>query len=158
MVQKTDGKTDAVAKLQWFGRLTVSYRGYILFSPKYNAIAQSCNYNMFILRHTRVELTEEDIGKAAPKAESRGKTYFALKDGKKIPVKSLLYQALKEKGYDLTLLDFTTADAIRILKRLSIDVRHEIELGKGEPLLKFAGATELGGNAIEDDERIFHAR
>lgn len=74
---------DALGKIQLFDRLTVSYPGSVLFSPKYNAIAQSWTYNMFILRHTKVELTEEDIKKAAPKAKSQGKTYFTLTHGKK---------------------------------------------------------------------------
>jgi len=109
---------------------------------------------MFILKHRPVELTREDIVKAAPRAKGRGKTYFAFVNHRKVPVKNLLYEALREKGHDFTLLDFTTADSIRILKKLGIEIRHEVEIGLGESLLKFAGAIELGGNAVEDERRL----
>lgn len=64
-------------------RLTISYPGSIPFESKRNTTEENWDHKIFTLRQTKVELTGEDIKNAASKAKSRGKTYFALIDGKK---------------------------------------------------------------------------
>ena len=119
-----------------------------------------------VLRGKEIELKYEDFkGVSEKKIKSDRKTkYYAIVEGKKFPVKRLLYEVLKAKGYDFTLQDFTTEDAIRILKRLGIEIREIEELdkqvskekrGNKEKILKYVGVIEIGGNAVEDEQKLY---
>jgi len=111
----------------------------------------------FVLRKQKIRLTKKeliDVCKGRQVKIRKGKKYFAVINSKKIPVKDVLYQVLRKKGYNFSLLDFTTADAIRILKKLGIEVIYEEEM-KGEWLLKYAGVLSLGGNALEDEKELY---
>jgi hypothetical protein len=110
----------------------------------------------FTLRGKEAYLSKKDIEKVAKKRiPGRGKTYYALIDGKRIPVKNLLYEVFKEKGYDVTLLDFTTQDALRILRKLDVEIVEERDIGTAKSLLTLAGALALGGDAVEDEQRLY---
>jgi uncharacterized protein (DUF433 family) len=110
----------------------------------------------FILRGKEAHISKKDIEKVALKKRivGRGKNYYACINGKRIPVKNLLYEVLKEKGYDVTLLDFTTQDAVRILRKLGVEILEEREIGTAKALLKFAGTLSIGGDALEDERRL----
>jgi len=110
-----------------------------------------------ILRGKEINLTRRDVERVAKEKRIMGNrktAYFALIEGKKVPVKRLLYEVLKEKGYDFTLQHFTTEDAVRILTKLGIKVMSAKDIGRKEDLLKHAGKIEIGGNAIEDEGKI----
>jgi hypothetical protein len=110
----------------------------------------------FILRGKEAYLSKIDIEKVAKKRiPGRGKTYYALIGGKRIPVKNLLYEVLKEKGYAVILLDFTTQDAVRILRKLDVEIVEETEIGTAKGLLKLAGTLAIGGDAVEDEKRMY---
>ena len=110
----------------------------------------------FILRGKEAYLSKKDIEKVAKKRiPGRGKTYYALVNGKRIPVKNLLYEVFKEKGYGVTLLDFTTQDAVRILRKLDVEILEEREIGTAKSLLKLAGTLAMGGDAVEDEQRLY---
>ena len=110
----------------------------------------------FILRGKEAYLSKKDVERVAKKRiPGRGKTYYALIDGKRIPVKNLLYEVFKEKGYDVTLLDFTTQDAVRILRKLDVEIVEEREIGTAKSLLKLAGSLAMGGDAVEDEQRLY---
>jgi len=111
-----------------------------------------------ILRGKEVNISVSDVEKVAKERnikEDKKTTYFALIKGKKVPVKRLLYEVLKEKGYDFTLQHFTTEDAVRILTKLGIKVKSFKDIGRKENLLKHAGKIEIGGNALEDEGKIY---
>ncbi|HDD44134.1 MAG TPA: hypothetical protein ENG63_04650 [Candidatus Desulfofervidus auxilii] len=111
----------------------------------------------FVLRKQKIKLTKKDlinIFKEKQIKAGRGKKYFVIINSKKIPVKDALYHVLRKKQYDFSLLDFTTADAIRIFKKLGLKVIHEQEM-KGERLLKYAGILSIGGNALEDEKKLY---
>jgi hypothetical protein len=110
----------------------------------------------FVLRGKEAYLAKKDVEKAARKRiDGRGRTYYALINEKMIPVKNLLYEVLKERGYDVTFLDFTTQDAVRILRKLGVEIVEERNTGTAKSLLKFAGAVSMGGDAVEDERRLY---
>ncbi len=110
----------------------------------------------FVLRGKEAHLSKKDVEKVAQKRiDGRGRAYCALINGKRIPVKNLLYEVLREKGYDVTLLDFTTQDAVRILRKLGVEIVEEKKIGTAKSLLKFAGALSMGGDAVEDERRLY---
>ena len=119
-----------------------------------------------VLRGKEIELKYEDFKRVSEKKikSDRKTKYYAIVEGKKFPVKRLLYEVLKAKGYDFTLQDFTTEDAVRILKRLGIEIREIEELdkqvskekrGNKEKILKYVGVIEIGGNAVEDEQKLY---
>ena len=75
--------------------------------------------------------------------------------GKRIPVKNLLQEALKDKGFYFSLLEFTTQDAVRILGKLGVEIIEDRRVGTAKVLLKFAGVVSMGGNAVEDERRLY---
>ena len=78
-------------------------------------------------------------------------TYYVVIGGKELPAKRALLKILEAKGTGLTLLDFTTQDAVRIFRRLGFEV---VKKGK-KNILKFAGAIKAGGNAVEDKRKLY---
>ncbi len=112
------------------------------------------------LRGRKIKLNFEDFKKtkASVHVISDKKTkYVALLNGKRIPVKRALYEVLKAKGYDLTLQDFTTEDAVRILRKFNIPILTLENLGNKDFLLSFAGRLSIGGNALEDEKGLYTA-
>jgi len=119
-----------------------------------------------VLKGKRVELSYEDLRKILEKEiiGDRKTKYYAVIEGKRVPVKRFLYEVLKSKGYEFTLQDFTTKDAVRILKHFGVRVEeagekekektHE-ERSKKTEILKFAGVLSIGGNAVEDEEKLY---
>ena len=107
-----------------------------------------------VLRKKGFKIERKDVEKVLEgvRVESNSQThYYVVVNGRELPVKKALWKVLKEKGVGLTLLDFTTQDAVRIFKRLGFDV---VKRGKWN-LLRFAGAIKGGGNAVEDKKRLY---
>ncbi len=112
--------------------------------------------NRFILRGKEIFLSKKDIEGAAKRdIGGSGSSYFALVGGRKIPVKNLVYQVLQKKGYNITLLDFTTQDAVRILRKLGVEISDKSNLGTASDLLKFAGVMSLGGDAVKQEMDLY---
>ena len=110
----------------------------------------------FVLRGKEVYLSKNDVERAAQNGiTGRGAAYFALIGGKRIPVKNLLQEALKNKGFYFSLLEFTTQDAVRILRKLDVEILEDRNVGTAKSLLKFAGVVSMGGNAVEDEGRLY---
>ncbi len=78
-------------------------------------------------------------------------TYYVVVEGRELPAKKALGKVLEAKGTGLTLLDFTTQDAVRIFRRLGFEI---VKRGKKD-ILKFAGAIKAGGNAVEDKRKLY---
>ena len=78
-------------------------------------------------------------------------TYYVVIEGREIPAKKALGKVLEAKGTGLTLLDFTTQDAVRIFRRLGFEI---VRRGKKD-ILRFAGAIKAGGNAVEDKRKLY---
>ncbi len=107
-----------------------------------------------VLRNRRfiVERNEvETLLKSAHIEEEPQASYFIVVEGRELPVKKALKRVLGEKGISLTLLEFTSQDAVRIFKRLGFEV---VKRGKGN-IMEFAGAIKGGGNAVEDKEKLY---
>ena len=88
--------------------------------------------------------------------ETKSGDYFVVIDGKEIPAKRALYSILRKKGIDLTLLDFTTQDAVRIFRKLGVPI---VVKSKKQNLLQFAGAIKEGEklDAVEDKKNAYEA-
>ena len=78
-------------------------------------------------------------------------TYYVVIGERELPVKKALGKVLEAKGTGLTLLDFTTQDAVRVFRRLGFEI---VRRGK-QDILKFAGAIKAGGNAVEDKRKLY---
>ncbi|MGH7800519.1 MAG: hypothetical protein ACREOW_07805 [Thermodesulfobacteriota bacterium] len=110
----------------------------------------------FVLRGKEVYLSKNDVERAAENGiTGRGTAYFALIGGKRIPVKNLLQEALKNKGFYFSLLEFTTQDAVRILGKLDVEIIEDRNVGTAKVLLRFAGVVAMGGDAVEDEGRLY---
>ena len=110
----------------------------------------------FVLRGKEVYLSKKDVERAAQNGiTGKGTAYFALIAGKRIPVKNLLQEALKDKGFYFSLLEFTTQDAVRILGKLGVEMIEDRRVGTAKTLLKFAGVVSMGGNAVEDERGLY---
>ena len=95
-----------------------------------------------------VEATEESPGKG------KNPKYFVVVGKRKVPVKSALESIVKAKGIDLTVLDFTTQDAVRILRKLGFP----IVKGKcrREALRGYIGALSMEGDAVKDKGKAYN--
>ena len=112
--------------------------------------------NRFILRGKETYISKKEIEHAAMRnIAGRGKSYYALVGARKIPVKNLIYEVLQQKGYNITLLDFTTQDAVRILRKLGVEIIEKVKMGTASNLLKFAGTISLGGDAVKDERDLY---
>ena len=111
----------------------------------------------FKLRGKRFELLKEEVTEIL-KEKSYGKNgskYFIEIEGKYIPAKQGLYEILKNKGVNLTKLDFTTQDAVRIFRKLGFEI--VVKGKKKKALDDFVGVIKEGDsfNAVEDKERLY---
>ncbi|MCS7163708.1 MAG: hypothetical protein NZ845_01750 [Thermodesulfovibrio sp.] len=115
---------------------------------------------IFTLRGKKIELSRDDVLKSLAKYKEetypkKGQlsSYYIVVDGKLIPIKKALLMVLEYLGYDLTILDFVTQDAVRIFRSMGF----QIIVGKGNKnsLKPFVGILDLEGNAIEDKKNIY---
>ena len=79
--------------------------------------------------------------------------YYVVIGERELPVKKALGKVLEAKGTGLTLLDFTTQDAVRVFRRLGFEI---VRRGK-KNILEFAGAIKAGGNAVEDKRKLYES-
>jgi len=110
-----------------------------------------------ILRKNEVELTREEVRKVAGESKivGEGKTrYMVVVNGIRIPAKRLLFTILKSKGYPLTLQDISTKDAVHVFRKLGFEIVDMKEERK-KSLLELAGVISLGGNAVEDERKLY---
>jgi len=107
-----------------------------------------------------VQIDLEDLKVLEGKTfESRGAKYFVVINGVEVPVKPALMELLRRKGINLTLLDFTTQDAIRIFRKLGLEIVIK-GVNKKRELLKFAGAIKGGKDmdAVRDKEELYEEK
>jgi len=109
------------------------------------------------LRGRKFNLTPEDVANLKVEhIDSRflRSKYLVVIGGKEIPVKVALYELLKRKGTNLTLLDFTTQDAVRIFRKLGVPI---VVKSRKQNLLSYAGAIKGGEffNAVKDKGAIY---
>lgn len=114
----------------------------------------------FTLRGKKITLSKDDVLKILSEykeetypQKGQASNYYVVLDGKLIPLKKALLFLLERLGYDFTILDFVTQDAIRIFRALGFP----IVVGKGnKKLLKsFVGSLNLQGDAIEDKNKLY---
>ncbi|RTZ69484.1 MAG: hypothetical protein DSZ30_02425 [Aquificaceae bacterium] len=113
-----------------------------------------------IVRGFKVQIDPEDLKVLEGKTfESRGAKYFVVINGVEVPVKPALMELLRRKGINLTLLDFTTQDAIRIFRKLGLEIVIK-GVNKKRELLKFAGAIKGGKDmdAVRDKEELYEEK
>ena len=107
-----------------------------------------------VLRKKGFELEKEEVEKILKDVhveDDPQATYYVVIGGRELPAKKALGRVLEAKGTGLTLLDFTTQDAVRIFRRLGFEI---VRRGKKD-ILEFAGAIKAGGNAVEDKRRLY---
>ena len=113
----------------------------------------------FRLRGKKISIGPEEAHALLESTEgvsSRGKNpkYFVVVGKRRVPVKSAFETILRAKGIDLTVLDFTTQDAVRILRKLGFHiVRGKC---KKEELRGYIGALSMEGNAVKDKEKAYN--
>lgn len=110
-----------------------------------------------VLRGTELDVRKEEVEEVARsgKVKGEGKTrYMVVVEGSRVPAKRLLYEVLKRKGVNLTLQDFSTKDAVHVLRKLGFEVVDREE-EKKKSLLELAGAIAIGGNAVEDERKLY---
>lgn len=94
-----------------------------------------CNYvssgrqKKSILRGKEIKLGREDVLKILSEfkeeplpPKGQASNYYVVVEGKPFPVKKALYFLLERLGYDFTLLDFVTQDAVRIFRALGFNL------------------------------------
>ena len=80
----------------------------------------------FQLRGFELNLSSEEIKEIVKKlSEAKKGTYIVRIEGKHFAPKDVLYEVIKRKKVNLTKLDFTTQDAIRVLRKLGFDAIEE---------------------------------
>lgn len=106
------------------------------------------------VRGFQVDLTKEEVERLAKKDMVGGKKtrYMVVVGEKTVPAKRLFYALLRSKGLPLTLQDITTKDAVYAFRRLGFTV---IDKGNANDILSLAGSLSLGGNALEDERRLY---
>ncbi len=112
------------------------------------------------IKGRKIQISYEGILKASRQDYStyKGTDYFAKVEGKEVPAKRLIEQVLKEKGTGLTLQDITTKYAVDILRKLDIPVYRKSEhlhSSRMERLKKLAGSISIGGNAVEEEKKLY---
>lgn len=104
------------------------------------------------IRGKTVEISYDDIVNASREQYTsyRGTDYYAVVEGRVLPAKRLLEEVLRAKGTGLTLQDITTKHAVDIFRDFDIPVFRKMDL------LKFlAGAISIGGDAVEEEKRLY---
>ena len=109
-----------------------------------------------VLRRKGFEVEKEEVEELLRNTsieEDPQATYYVVIGERELPAKKALGKVLEAKETGLTLLDFTTRDAVRIFRRLGFKI---VKKGK-ESILKFAGAIKAGGNAVEDKRKLYES-
>jgi hypothetical protein len=106
------------------------------------------------IRGIEVNVERQDVERIAREAlKANGKTrYVVIVKGRAFPAKRLFHELLKSKGLSLTLQDITTKDAVYAFRRLGFEV---VDKGEAGSLLELAGSLSIGGNAVEDERRLY---
>ena len=106
------------------------------------------------LRGRKFVATPADIKNIAKHLPtSRGRKYVTIVDDKVYAPKELVDRLLMEKKLPLTRVDFTTMDAVRILRRLGFDTVPLKESRKEKRTLSsFAGMISLGGDSVKEGD------
>lgn len=114
----------------------------------------------FTLRGKKIIICKDDVLKILSEykeetypQKGQASNYYVVLDGKIIPAKKALLFLLERLGYEFTILDFFTQDAVRIFRALGFS----IVVGKGnKKLLKsFVCSLNLQGDAIEDKNKLY---
>lgn len=112
------------------------------------------------LRDVEFEVSPEEVKRAVENLlEGWGRKYAVDIKGRYYPPKDVILNLLKIKFKDsneiyFNRMDFTTMDAVRILRRLGFKTVTIGEKGalKGKKLSSLAGVVSLGGDSIKDSE------
>jgi hypothetical protein len=115
------------------------------------------------LRDVDFEVSPEDIKKAVENlSEGWARKYAVDIEGHYYPPKEVILSLLKMKfknndGIYFTKMDFTTMDAVRILRRLGFKTvgKEERSLPKRRKLSSLAGVLSLGGDSIKESEAYY---
>ena len=106
------------------------------------------------LRSFKFEVGPEEIERIATRLPpSKGRKYATFVGGRTFSPKELVVHLIIAKNIPLTRMDFTTMDAVRILRRLGFET-HTIgkERKPKKSLLSFAGIVSLGGDSLRERE------
>jgi len=106
------------------------------------------------LRGYFFEVTSKDIEKLAKSIPpSRGRRYITVIEGRTFSPKDLVAHLIAAKNVPLTKADFTTMDAIRILRKLGFKTEDTIiRFTQKKPLHSYAGVLSLGGDSLKDGD------
>jgi len=98
-------------------------------------------------------ITKKDLEKGIQAGnKGREEAYFVEFKGQLVPLKRFFYVLLKKCGYNYTLLDFTTQDALRVIRKLGVPLKC-----KKKSIWDLAGSLSIGGNALEDKRKIYES-
>ncbi len=106
------------------------------------------------LRSFKFMVGPEEIEKIATKLPpSKGRKYATFVGNRTFSPKELVVHLVTAKNIPLTKMDFTTMDAVRILRRLGFET-HTIgtDRKRKKSLLSFAGIVSLGGDSLRESE------
>jgi len=114
------------------------------------------------LREAEFEVDPEEIKKAVENlSEGWARKYAVDVDGRYYKPKEVIFNLLKMKLKNsdvyFTKMDFTTTDAVRILRRLGFKTvcKEERSLSKKKRLSDLAAVISLGGNCANDSEAYY---
>jgi len=111
----------------------------------------------FRLREKPFEVMKEEVLRVLKDKviEENNSRYYVRVDDTLYPIKPALMEVLRSKGINLTPLDFTTQDAVRIFRKLGFEI---IVKGKKKKNLDdLVGVIKEGENfnAVADKERLY---
>jgi len=106
------------------------------------------------LRSFQFKVRPEEVERIAIKLPpSKGRKYAALVRGKTFSPKEIVAHLIAAKNIPLTRMDFTTMDAVRILRRLGFEtVNIGMDKKRKKSLLSFTGIVSLGGDSLRESE------
>ena len=114
------------------------------------------------LRGVEFKVSPEEVKKAAKNlSKGWGRKYAVEIEGNYFPPKDVVLELLtfkfEENGEDFTRMDFTTMDAVRILRRLGFKIvsKKDIEAPRKKKLSSLAGVISLGGDSVKDSEGYY---
>lgn len=106
------------------------------------------------LRGKKFQINPDDVEKARQSlSQGCGRKYAVVIKGEKYAPKEVIKKLLEKKAISLTKMDFTTMDAVRILRRLGYNiVEKEEEEKKQISLLDLAGKASWKGDCLEEED------
>ncbi|MER3445313.1 MAG: hypothetical protein C4291_00090 [Candidatus Dadabacteria bacterium] len=114
------------------------------------------------LRGVEFKVNPEEVKKATKDiSEGWGRKYAVDIEGRYYPPKEVIFNLLRMKfknsNETFTRMDFTTMDAVRILRRLGFKTVGEEKKRppKKKKLSSLAGTLSLGGDSIKDSEPYY---